>query len=135
MEIKELYHLTNSDGIQYLDLIKDWEIVGVEKDFNNSGFLHPIVLIKGRTNDEEKHLGVISIPKKNTGGSASFFSDFEYFCRIVGCIIAKIKPKYNYKGNVIWPSWYCTEDEFDVFIKKYNELYEMYDKYIKSDCA
>lgn len=135
MERKELYHLTNSTGMQYLDLIKDWEIVGVEEDFDNSGFLHPIVIIKGCPNEKEKYLGVVYISKKDAGGSAGFFSDFEHFCRIVSCTTAKINQKYDYKGDIAWPSWYCTKEEFDVFIKKYNELHEKYDKYIKSDCA
>lgn len=135
MEIEELYHLTNSTGIEYLKLIKDWKIIDVEGDFDNSGFLHPVVIIRGWSNEEKEYLGVIYISKKYSGGGAGFFSRFEYFCRIVGCRTANINPKYDYKGDIIWPSWYCTKEEFDVFIKKYNQLHEKYYKYIKSDCA
>lgn len=135
MERKELYHLTNDIGMEYLDVVRDWQIIGLEGDFDNSGFLHPIVLIKGWPNEYEKYIGVIYISKKYAGGGAGFFSRFEYFCRIVACRFSGINPKYNYKGDVIWPSWYCTEEEFNVFIKKYNELHEKYDKYEKGDCA
>ena len=54
MERKELYHLTNDIGMKYLDIVKDWQIVGLEGDFNDSGFLHPIVLRKGWPNEKER---------------------------------------------------------------------------------
>ena len=96
MERKELYHLTNDIGMKYLDVVRDWQIIGLEGDFDNSGFLHPIVLIKGWPNEYEKYIGVIYISKKYAGGGAGFFSRFEYFCRIVACRFSGINPKYNY---------------------------------------
>lgn len=135
MERKELYKLTNSTGMEYLNYVKDWDIIGVEDDYNNTGYLYPIVKIKGWPNEGDSYLGVIYISKKYAGNGAGFFSRFEYFCRIVSCRLSGINPKYNYKGDIIWPAWYCTDEEFNVFLKKYNELHEKYDKYVKSDCA
>ena len=135
MERQELYKLTNSNGMEYLNYVKDWDIIGVEDDYDNTGYLYPIVKIKGWPKEGDSYLGVIYISKKYAGNGAGFFSRFEYFCRIVSCRVSGINTKYDHKGDIIWPAWYCTDEEFNVFLKKYNELHEKYDKYVKSDCA
>lgn len=135
MERKELNELTNDVGVRYLDYVYDWEIIGVEEDYDGTGYLYPIAIIKGWPNENERFLGVIYISKKYAGNGAGFFSRFEYFCRIVSCRASGINPKYDHKGDIIWPAWYCTNEEYGVFVKKYNELHEKYDKYVKSDCA
>lgn len=135
MERKELNELTNDVGVRYLDYIYDWEIIGVEEDYDETGYLYPIAIIKGWPNKNERYLGVIYLGKKYSGNGAGFFSRFEYFCIIVACRKSGINPKYDHKGDIIWPAWYCTNEEYGVFVKKYNELHEKYDKYVKSDCA
>ena len=53
---------------------------------------------------------------------ANFFSWFN---------IAGIKPKFNFHTSYpIWPWWYCSKDEYDVFFKEYKRLHEKYKQHL-----
>ena len=131
MEIKELYHLTNSASIEYLSSKKDWVILGIEECFYYFGNSFLIVLENSLKNEEEKVICVYCLPSKNSNSFISFFMGFEHFCIYVGCTIAGIKITYNYLGSIEWPTYRGSKKQMDIFFEKYTELHKKYDKYVK----
>ena len=135
MEIKELYHLTNTESIEYLNSKRDWIFLGVEEGFDDLCNSYLVVLEDSLKNEQEKVIRVYCLPKKDSNGMVSYFSKFENFCIYAGCNIAKIKITYDYRGYIEWPIYRGTQKQQDVYFKKYTELHKKYDKYLKSDCA
>lgn len=131
MERKELYHLTNSKSIEYLNSRRDLVFLGVEEGFDDLCNLYLIVLEDCLKNEQEKVIRVYCLPKNNSNGLVSYFSNFENFCIYVGCNIAKIEITYDYRGFIEWPTYKGCQRQQDIYFKKYTELHEKYDKYIK----
>ena len=99
--------------------------IGTEEDHTNSDFF--FVLIRY----EQGSVSCLSFPKKGTTRKACTFGDFDYFAIMQACDIAGIKPKFNFHTSYpIWPWWYCSKDEYDVFIKEYKRLHEKYKQHL-----
>ena len=59
------------------------------------------------------------------------YNRIENFCIYTGCNIAKIEITYDYRGIIEWPTYKGCQRQQDIYFKKYTELHEKYDKYIK----
>ena len=126
MERKELIELTNEDGEKFVNnYLKNVFIISTEEDHTNSDFF--FVLIRY----EQGSVSCLSFPKKGTTRKACTFGDFDYFAIMQACDIAGIKTKFNFHTSYpIWPWWYCSKDEYDVFFKEYKRLHAKYKQHL-----
>ena len=124
MELQEIMEMTNDHGKNFL---KTWfakkRILGVEMSKSN-------IRRKEFTIIYRELLGNIRtavLPNAETfNDGCCFFGDIEYFTRLYALEKNNINPKWRIDGDIIWPVWYTTKEEFEKFLSTYKELKKRY---------
>lgn len=109
---------TNTNGYRF---IKGLNLLGIERKNDNRNEMFIIYkTLKG--------LAVAVIPCTDGDTQPCYFGGLEYFATVMGCDAAGIKARYNNEGLIVWPVWYSSPEQWNVFINKYNAIINKYTK-------
>ena len=124
MELQKIKEMTNDHGKKFLDMwFTKKEILGVEKTKSNIGRKEFTIVYRELGGD----IRTAVLPcSENSNDGCCFFGNLEYFVRFYALEQNNIKVKWSNNGNVMWPVWYTSKEDFQRFLRTYKALEAKY---------
>ena len=120
---EKILSMTNDFGKKFFSWISRYEILGTEKTPSNEMRKEFTVIFR----DSDGCIRAAIFPDAETENDGTcFYGDLEHFSMSYAEQKAKVHLRLRNNGNLMWPVWYLSEEDFLRWKKFYDEMKQKY---------
>lgn len=122
MELKEIESMTNNHGKKFLGWLAGCNILGVERTETNICRKEFTLVYEGKS-------GVMTAVLSDRGTENDgncFYGNLEHFAMNFAAEKSGIRLKLRNSGNIMWPAWYTSQEDFNRWKVFYDEIMQKY---------